>query len=392
VGHPRPRFDIADIVRAHRPGLEARQFLSRGQKRVLTAISRCRTAALGGHLEVCTGCGREHPVYNSCRNRHCPKCQAAAQQRWIDARSERILNVPHFHLVFTLPSELKPLARRHPVEVYNALFRGTSELLLELGMSRLKATLGFTLVLHTWTRDLRFHPHVHVLATAGGLSLDGKRFVHARKDYLFPVEVMGRLLRGKVLDTLRTLHRKGAFSVSRAGIHETKRHIPERGKRAFGRLMASLARHKGWVVYAKAPFRRSFGGRMRPPKSYGRHVLSYLGRYTHRVGIANSRLLDVGPGHVTFRTKGKGSVTLHPVDFLGRFVQHVLPDNFHKIRHVGLYASPSLLEQARAMLPIRPVPKVPEPSSDEPVRCPHCGGLIQRIRLARAPPAEGPCV
>lgn len=367
VAYPRTRHDIADIVRAHRPGLEARQCLSRGQKRVLTCISRCRTAALGGHLEVCTGCGREHPVYNSCRNRHCPKCQAAAQQKWIDARSERILNVPHFHLVFTLPSELKPLARRHPAAIYNALFRAASELLLELGRSRLKATLGLTLVLHTWTRDLRFHPHVHVLATAGGLSLDGKRFVHARKDYLFPVEVMGRLLRGKVLDALRTRHRKGAF--------------PELGKQAFGRLMASLAAHKCWVVYAKAPFKRS------------QHVLSYLGRYTHRVGIANSRLLDVGPGHVTFRTKGKGTATLHPVDFLGRFIQHVLPDGFHKIRHAGLYASPSLLEQARVLLPTRSETKTPEPAtSDELARCPHCGCLIQRIRLARAPPPEAPCV
>ena len=378
MGHPRPRFDIADIVRAHRPGLEARQFLSRSQKRVLTAISRCRTAALGGHLEVCTGCGREHPVYNSCRNRHCPKCQATAQQKWIDARSERILNVPHFHLVFTLPSELKPLARRHPAKVYNALFRATSDLLLALGRTRLKATLGLTLVLHTWTRDLRFHPHIHVLATAGGLSLEGTRFTYSRKDYLFPVEVMGRLLRGKVLEALRTLHRKGTF--------------PERGKRAFGGLMASLAAHKCWVVYAKAPFRRS------------RHVLSYLGRYTHRVGIANSRLLDVSPGHVTFRTKGKGTATLHPVDFLARFIQHVLPDAFHKIRHAGLYATPPLLEQARAMLPVHPATKVPESSNDEPIRCPHCGGLIQRIRLARAPPPtldfegrmrpskESPCV
>jgi len=366
VGHTRPRYDIADIVRAHRAGLEARQFLSRGQKRVLTAIGRCRTAALGGHLEVCTGCGREHPVYNSCRNRHCPKCQAAAQQKWIDARTERILNVPHFHLVFTLPSELKPLARRHSAAVYNALFRATSELLLELGRTRLKAILGLTLVLHTWTRDLRFHPHVHVLATAGGLSLNGKRFVHSWKDYLFPVEVMGRLLRGKMLETLRVLHRKGAF--------------PELGKRAFGRLMAGLAAHRCWVVYAKAPFRRS------------QHVLSYLGRYTHRVGIANSRLLDVGPGHVTFRTRGKGTATLHPVDFLSRFVQHILPDGFHKIRHAGLYASPSQLERARTLLPIPRTKPAEQSGTEESSRCPHCGALIQRIRLARAPPSEGPCV
>lgn len=324
-------------------------------------------------MEVCTGCGREHPVYNSCRNRHCPKCQAAAQQKWIDARTERILPVRHFHLVLTPPSELRPLARRHPAKVYAALLRATSDLLLELGRTRMKATLGLTLVLHTWTRDLRFHPHVHVLATAGGLALGGKRFVHTRKskraekDYLFPVEVMGRLLRGKMLDALRKLHTQGAF--------------PELGRTAFDRLMASLARHKCWVVYAKAPFQRS------------EHVLSYLGLYTHRVGIANSRLLDVGPDHVTFRTKGKGTATLHPVDFLARFVQHVLPDGFHKVRHAGLYASPSLLMQARVLLPIPRATKPPEATgTDEPPRCTHCGALIQRIRLARAPPAEVPCV
>lgn len=368
MGHPRPRFDIADIVRDHRPGLEARLLLSRGQKRVLTAISRCRTAALGGHLEVCA-CGYERPVYNSCRNRHCPKCQAAAQQKWIDAREQRILNVPHFHLVFTLPSELKPLARRHPAEVYAALFRVVTELLLELGRTRLGATLGLTLVLHTWTRDLRFHPHLHVLATAGGLSVDGKRFAHARKDYLFPVKVMGLLLRGKMLAALRKLHKKGVF--------------PELGKRAFDRLMGALAGHKSWVVYAKAPFRKST------------HVLGYLGRYTHRVGIANSRLLDVGPGHVTFRTKGQGTATLHPVDFLARFIQHVLPDRFHKIRHAGLYADSrpgGRLEQARALVPeTKAAPKTDPAPTEAPQICPHCGGSILRLPLtaiARAPPPE----
>ena len=184
----KPRYDIADIVRTHRKALEQRQYLSRSQKRVLTAISRCRTAALGGHVEVCLNCGREHPVYNSCRNRHCPKCQATTQQRWIEARAARILPLRHFHLVFTPPSELRSLACRHPVEIYHALFHSVSELLLELGRTRLEAILGLTMVLHTWTRDLRFHPHVHVLATAGGLSLGGRRFVHVRKDFLFPVK------------------------------------------------------------------------------------------------------------------------------------------------------------------------------------------------------------
>jgi hypothetical protein len=376
VGHPRPRFDIADIVRAHRRDLEKRQYLSRSQKRVLTAITRCRTAALGGHLEVCTGCGREHPVYNSCRNRHCPKCQAAAQQKWIDARTARILPIPHFHLVFTLPSELKALTKWHPVEIYTALFRCVSALLLELGRTHMNALLGLTMVLHTWTRDLRFHPHLHVLVTAGGLSLAGSRFIHIRpskrrKLFLFHVEVMGKMLRGKMLEALRKLRAKGAF--------------PELDPDAFDRLMARLARHKAWIVYAKAPFRRS------------QHVLSYLGRYTHRVGIANSRLIDVGPEHVTFRTKGHGTATLHPVVFLARFIQHVLPDTFHKIRHGGLYAcarAGGLLEQARSLLPAAPSPKEPPQSEDEP-RCPQCGGLVLRIplsALARSPPREAACI
>lgn len=377
MGFTRPCFDIADIVRQHRRALEAEYRLSRSQKRVLTLISLCRTAALGGHLEVCTGCGREHPVYNSCRNRHCPKCQALAQQKWIDARAERILPVPHFHGVFTPPSGLRPLARRHPTEVYTALFRSVSELLLELVRTHLKATLGLTMVLHTWTRDLRFHPHVHVLITAGGLSLDRQRFVHTRKsrrtgkDFLFDVKVMGRLLRGKMLDALRKLRRQGAF--------------PELSQAAFNRLMASLAAHKSWVVYAKAPFRKST------------HVLSYLGRYTHRVGIANSRLLDVGPTHVTFRTKHGRTATLYPVEFLRRFVQHVLPDGFHKIRHAGLYASAQpggLLEKARALLPAPPPRKATPVMADAPRVCAHCGGLILHLPLAamaRSPPKEVAC-
>jgi hypothetical protein len=365
VAIPRPRFDIADIVRAHRQDLESRHWLSRPQKRVLTAIARCRTAALGGHLEVCA-CGFERPAYNSCRNRHCPKCQARAQQKWIDARAARILPVPHFHLVFTLPAELRPLAMRHPVDVYTAFFHAVSELLLELGRTRLGATLGLTMVLHTWTRELAFHPHVHVLATAGGLALDGKSFVHRRK-FLFPVKVMGQLLRGKMLDALRRLHRKGAF--------------PELTQPAFNRLTASLATHRSWVVYAKAPFRKS------------QHVLSYLGRYTHRVGIANSRLVEVSEDKVTFNTKHGRTATLHPVEFLRRFVQHVLPDGFHKIRHAGLYAAAQpggLLAQTRALLPASPAAPKPEPPPIEtPPICPHCGALLQRIplsALARAPP------
>ena len=332
---------------------------------------------MGGHLEVCSDCGFERPAYNSCRNRHCPKCQAAAQQKWIDARAARILPIPHFHLVFTLPSELRSLARRHPVEIYRALFHCVSALLLELGRTHYEAILGLTMVLHTWTRDLRFHPHLHVLATAGGLALDGSRFVHIRpskrrKFFLFHVESMGKLLWGKMLDALRELQAKGAF--------------PDLDFGAFNRLMTQLSKHKSWVVYAKEPFRNS------------QYVLSYLGRYTHRVGIANSRLLDVGPDHVTFKTKGKGTATLHPVDFLARFIQHVLPDGFHKIRHAGLYACScpgGLLEQARALIPALPTTPQEPPGPEVTPRCPKCGGLLLRIpltALARFPPLEGACV
>ena len=377
MGFPRPRYDVADIVRAHRLDLEKQHRLSRPQKRVLTAISRCRTAALGGHLEVCTGCGDEHPAYNSCRNRHCPKCQALAQEKWITARSEKILPVPHFHLVFTLPEELRPLVMWHPVEVYTAFFQSVSELLMELGRTHLEATLGLTMVLHTWTRELAFHPHVHVLATAGGLALDGSRFVPVKKRkkgklFLFHVTVMGEILRGKMLDALRKLHQKGAF--------------PELTRTAFDRMMTDLAAHKSWVVYAKAPFRKS------------QHVLSYLGRYTHRVGIANSRLLDVGPGHVTFRAKHGKTATLHPVEFLRRLVQHVLPDGFHKIRHAGLYASAQvggLLERARVLLPAPRSRREAQPvAADAPRICTHCGGMILRLPLnamARSPPLEAAC-
>ncbi len=372
MGHPRPRFDIADIVRTHRPDLERQHRLSRPQKRVLTAISRCRTAALGGHLEVCA-CGYERPAYNSCRNRHCPKCQALAQEKWIAARSSRILPVPHFHLVFTLPAWLRALAMRHPVEVYTAFFHAVSELLLELGRTHLEATLGLTMVLHTWTRELAFHPHLHVLASAGGLALDGSRFIHVKKSkkgklFLFSVKVMGELLRGKMLDSLRKLHRKGAF--------------PGLESPAFDQLMTRLSAPKSWVVYAKAPFRKS------------QHVLSYLGRYTHRVGIANSRLVDVGPEHVTFRTKHGRTATQHPVEFLRRFTQHVLPDGFHKIRHAGLYADArphGRLEQARALLPATPEAPKSEPAPLEaPQTCPHCGGPLQRIPLTALPRAPPP--
>jgi hypothetical protein len=376
----RPRFDIADIVRQHRAALEGEHRLSATEGRVLTAIERCRTAALGGHVEVCRSCGHEQPAYNSCRNRHCPKCQCLAQERWIAARAERLLPVRHFHVVFTVPSELRTLCRRAPRALFEALFHSASETLLELGQSRLGGTLGVTMVLHTWTRDLRFHPHVHAIVTAGGMDSSGSW--RPTKDYLFPVAVMGSLLRGKMLDQLRRLQRTGLLG-SPGELED-----PD----AFERLMARVAKAR-WVVYAKRPFRRI------------EHVLGYLGRYTHRVAISNGRLVNVTASTVTFRTKEGKTHSVTPVEFLRRFIQHVLPDGFKKIRHYGLYASSAdaALAMARAGLESAGASAQTTPSSAptwqqllrdltgrDVDRCPRCGGAIVRIAVerpaARAPP------
>lgn len=347
-------------------------------------MALCRTAELGGHVDACRSCGFERPAYNSCRNRHCPKCQALRQEKWIAARTERLLPVGHFHVVFTLPSELRVLGRCYPREIFGALFSAASETLLELGETRLAARLGVTMVLHTWTRDLRFHPHVHALVTAGGLATDGSRWAPSGRKYLFPIEVMGALLRGKMIAALRALHARGAFA-SFENFAD-----PE----AFDGLMSKLAR-KDWIVYAKKPFRRV------------EHVLAYLGRYTHRVGIANSRLVDVRDDAVTFRTKNGETVTVTPVEFLRRFVQHVLPDGFHKIRHYGLYAGAAeqarlvarelLASAARATSTSNEAPgagtwaeQLREVSGRDVHRCPHCGSALEHrpvpAPLGRAPP------
>ncbi len=380
----RPRFDIADIVRGHRATLEAETCLSPAQRRVLSAIERCRTAALGGHVDVCRSCGHEHPAYNSCRDRHCPKCQALRQEEWIAARAERLLPVRHFHVVFTLPAELRVLAKAVPRAVFDALFATASSTLLDLGASRLAATLGVTMVLHTWTRDLRYHPHVHALVTAGGLAADQTRWIRSGHDYLFPVAMMGAVFRGKMMEALHRLHRQGRL----AAFDEFR--DPE----AFDQLTARLARAR-WVVYAKKPFRRAD------------HVLRYLGRYTHRVAISSSRITSVTDAAVTFRTKKGKSATLHPVEFVRRFVQHVLPDRFHKIRHFGLYAGAAVadaLPAARALLvptTAPPTTAAPPPTWRERLRlltghdvdrCRVCGGLVDHLPLPRPVRSRGPPV
>lgn len=375
---PRPRFDIADLVRRHLPELEGDPSLAHRQKRVLRAISRCRTPAQGGHLDVCPQCGREHPSYNSCGNRHCPKCQALAQEHWIEARAKRLLPVEHFHLVFTEPAELRPLARSLPRLLHGMLFQAASETVLELGRTHLKATLGATFLLHTWTRDLRYHAHLHGLVSAGGFALDGSGWVPTSQKFLFHVRRMGKLFQGKFMDLLRKAQERQELGLTEV---------------SFNVLMSRIAKRK-WVVYAKRPYREAW------------HALAYLGRYVHRVGIANSRILDVTGGHVTFRTKGKGTATLPEVTFLHRFLLHVLPDQFTKVRHYGLYGSTrkgGLLEKAKAALGDQVIPdlwKKPAPDEGEEnlvplpeggnVRvCPDCGVLMQRRILPRprSPPA-----
>jgi len=354
----RTPYDLADIIRRHREALERRQPLSPVQGRALSAIALCRTAALGGHVDVCPACGhQEEPSYNSCRNRHCPKCQNQAQERWIADRARALLPVPHFHGVVTLPEDLRAVARRHPREVYAALFRCASEAFLELGRSRLGATLGLTLVLHTWTRDLRLHPHVHVLVTAGGLTLNGSAFKRCRERFLLPKKPLALLFKGKLMDALRGLHAKGLLGMTEG---------------AFGSLMASLARQT-WVVYLKRAFRSPDW------------VLAYLGRYTHRVGIANSRFLQVTDEAITFRTKDGRSVTLPPVTFLQRFIQHVLPERFKKIRHAGLYAAPQALAEARGLLQpataAETTPNPREPDPRPPNVCQTCGTTLHTLLL-----------
>jgi hypothetical protein len=363
------RFDFADIVRGHRAQIESK--LSRAQKRVLTDIAQCRTAALGGHLDQCDACGYEHPSYNSCRNRHCPKCQALAQEEWIEKRREQLLDARHFHVVFTLPQELRTLARFAPDVVFGALFLAAQRTLLEFGERRLSAALGATLVLHTWTRDLRFHPHVHAIVTGGGLSLDGQRWCSVRGRFLFPVRAMAQVFRAKMMAELSKAYARACFA----------HFAPFADPRAFPLLMHTVSK-LSWNVYAKPSFRRAD------------HVLSYLGRYTHRVGLANSRLLHVSETTVTLRTRGSASVDLHPVDFLRRFVQHVLPDGFHKIRHVGLYASACAEKRdlARHALGVIAVPPRSHPTWRERLRllgrdvllCPRCAGPLGWSILPRS--------
>ena len=383
VGRSHPRHEVADIFRAHGQDYRRQHALTFDQLNAMQAIETCRTEVLGGHLDVCADCGHATPSYNSCRNRHCPKCQFLAQARWLEKRRERILPVHYFHVVFTLPSELRALVLWNRKRLFTLLFRTASDTLLTLGRDpgRLGALMGVTAVLHTWTRDLRFHPHLHCIVTGGGLSPDGEQWVDSGPNYLFPVKVLGQLFRGKFLDGMAIAHERGELD------------LPDdlSAPKAFERLRAKLF-GKNWNVYAKRPF------------AGPEQVFTYLGRYTHRVGLSNHRILAVSDDAVTIDTRDGQTATMTPKTFIRRFLQHILPKGFTKIRHYGLMAASNVntrLPTARQLLDAKRPDEVPSETDDETTTtegwrellkrltgldlgvCPACGGRrMQRLPLS----------
>lgn len=325
----RPAFEVADILRAR-----GDHFLDRyrssfdfQQHKAFRAIQRCRTAALGGHVDVCSQCGRQEISYNSCRNRSCPKCQTQARQRWLAARERELLPTDYFHVVFTVPHELNVLALDNPRSFYDLLFTASAQTLLEVAADphHLGAEIGVISILHTWGQNLLLHPHIHCAIPAGGLSLDHRRWIRSREQFFLPVKVLSRVFRGKFLAGLKCLYRSKKLHC--AGPSGTLADPQQ-----FAQLLRRLHR-QDWVVYAKP----AFGGPMQ--------VLRYLGRYTHRVAISNHRLLAFDGEHVTFRWKNyahggkQGQMKLRTCEFLRRFFLHVLPKAFVRIRHFGFLAN-----------------------------------------------------
>ena len=385
MGPPRPT--VGAIARAHGEDFKRQHALTEAQRKVLRAVSACRTEVLGGRVDVCARCGDEKVVFHSCRNRHCPQCQALSQARWMDGRLARLLPVDYFHVVFTVPDDLLAgLALRNREVFFDALFQAGSQTLLALGADekRLGGQLGLTAVLHTWTRDLRFHPHLHCIVTGGGLTRDGTRWKASKQDYLFPVSVLSKLFRGKVVAALDKAFQEGRLQFR--GVEGFGGDVPD--DVAWRRLQRKLYRTK-WVSYAKPPFAG--------PES----VYQYLGRYTHRVGLSNHRLVSATDEAVTFHTWGEQTATLHPHEFLRRFLLHVLPHGFVKVRHYGLLAPGNVntrLATARALLQAgwptpAPAPATTPPTPEQPrvlswhelllrltgvdaTRCQKCGGTI----------------
>ena len=385
---------MADILIQHGEAFRRAHagHLSLGQLKVMSAIEACRTAALGGHVAACDDCGRLAVSYNSCRNRHCPKCQGAAASAWLAERQRDLLPVPYYHVVFTLPGAVADIAYQNKAVVYDLLFKAAAETLATIAADpkHLGARIGLTAVLHTWGSAMTHHPHVHCIVPGGGLSFDSQRWVACRKGFFLPVRVLSRLFRRRFLERLARAHAAGklAFFGDLAPLAEPG---------VFAKHLAPLRRAE-WVVYAKRPF----GG----PAA----VLAYLARYTHRVAISNNRLVAMDERGVSFRWKDyraaspiTGAVKIKtmtlPVDeFLRRFLLHVLPDGFHRIRHYGLLAAGARIDRIRAM---RAAPAVevapPEPAiddgADEPtatpqLACPCCGGrmrIIETFARGQAP-------
>jgi len=380
----RPPLEVADVVRAH-----AGAFLkavggavSSAKRRVLHAIASCRTATLGGHVERCDRCAHEVISYNSCRNRHCPKCQAAARAEWLEAREADLLPVPYFHVVFTVPPAIAEIALQNKRVMYGILLRASAQTLLQVAADpkHLGAQIGLLSVLHTWGQNLMHHPHVHCVVPGGGLAPDGERWISCRPNFFLPVRVLGRVFRGKFLAMTKRAFADGrlSFQGNLAPLHDPK---------VFATHLAPCYR-TDWVVYSKKPF----GG---PTQ-----VLKYLARYTHRVAISNHRLLSLEDGRVRFRWKDyahgskKRVMTLDAAEFIRRFLLHVLPRGFMRIRHYGLLANArraELLSRCRESLaadkPQEPaVPsEAPAPPSDDAARCPICrvGRMVIVQRLPR---------
>jgi hypothetical protein len=381
----RPKLEIADIFRAHGPAWRQANagHVSLSQLKVMSAIEACRTEALGGHVAGCAKCGHHHIAYNSCKNRHCPKCQGPAARDWMAARAEDLLPVEYFHVVFTLPAEIAQIAYWNKKAIYGLLFKASAETVMTIAADpkRMGARVGMTSVLHTWGSGLTHHPHIHMIVPGGGLSPGGTSWIACRPGFFLHVRVLSRLFRRLFLDGLTELHRAGqlAFFGDLAGLSEAK---------AFATWLAPF-RKSEWVVYAKPPF----GG----PEA----VLAYLSRYTHRVAISNARLVSADTQTVAFRWKDyriksgdrQKVMRLATPEFIRRFLIHVLPDGFHRIRHYGLLASSTRkanITKIRALLCVqRPEQAVAsEPEAEiipltlrEP--CPCCGGPMRIVEIFR---------
>ena len=381
---PRATLEVADIFRDHGAAWRKANagHVSLDQLKVMSAIARCRTAALGGHVERCDDCSYTTIAYNSCRNRHCPKCQGAAAREWLAEREAELLPVPYFHVVFTLPARIASFAYQNKAVVYDLLFKASSQAVLTIAADpeHLGVRIGITAVLHTWGSTMTHHPHVHMIVPGGGISLDGSRWLSCQPRFLLPVPVITKLFQGLMLAKLLAAHKAGRLAFF--GPHA---HLAER--RAFAAYLAPLRRIT-WYVYAKPPF----GG----PKA----VLAYLARYTHRVAIANSRLLARDQQGVTFRYKdyradGRARqkvMTLATSEFIRRFLLHVLPHGFHRIRHYGLLARPSCSDNIARARELLAVAMPQDHNADagavdpnEPTtpshRCPCCGGRMITIEI-----------